>query len=152
MRDKATLLYEWRQLRLKLKEKFSEDNLKSVITWWKSLDYHVNGFNYDQLYTWPDVWEYISEGHYTNSGNGLACFYTVHHAQPKLESEVWLIHDLALGDMYLVCYVDGYILNRANGKLEKYEDIKNDIDILEKYNSQTVIDNLKDSRERHSTV
>lgn len=143
MRDTAALLYEWRQTRLQLKEQFCESNLQKAIDWWKSLKYHMNGFNYDQTYTWPDVWEYISEGHYTNSGNGLGCFYTVYHATPNKNPEVWLIHDLFYGDMYLVCYVDGYILNRSSGKLDKYEDIKHDIDILEKHSATDIIETLK---------
>ena len=143
MRDTAALLYEWRQTRLNLKEQFCESNLQKVIDWWKSLDYHTHGFNYDHLNTWPDVWQYITEGFYTNSGNGLGCFYTVYHANPKKNPEVWLIHDLEYGDMYLVCYVDGYILNRSNGKLYKYDEIANDIDILEKHDAEKIIETLK---------
>jgi hypothetical protein len=45
--------------------------------------------------------------------------------------------------MYLVCYVDGYILNRSSGKLNKYEDIQNDIDILEKHAADKIIETLK---------
>ena len=143
MRDKAALLYEWRQIRLQLKEQFCESNLQKTIDWWKTLNYHTHGFNYDNRNTWPDVWEYISEDFYTNSGNGLGCFYTAYHADPKKKPEVWLIHDLAHGDMYLVCYVDGYILNRVDGKLYKYEDIKDDMSILEKHTAEEIIETLK---------
>lgn len=143
MKDSATLLYEWRQVRLQLKEKLCESNLQKVNDYWKSIDYHRHGFNYDQIDTWPDVWQYITEGHYSNSGHGLACFYTVYHAHPKLEPEVWLVHDLAHGDMYLVCYADGYILNRITGKLEKYKDVANDLDILEKHSYEKIIETIK---------
>lgn len=143
MRDTAALLYEWRQTRLKLKEQFCESNLQKVISWFKSLEYHTHGFNYDQTYTWPDIWEYITEGFYTNSGNGLGCFYTIYHSNPKKNPELWLVHDLEYGDMYLICYVDGYILNRVSGKLEKYSDIADDIDILEKHTSEKIIEILK---------
>ena len=87
---------------------------------------------------------YITEQFYTNSGNGLGCFYTVHHAHPKLEPEVWLVHDLAHGDMYLVCYVDGYILNRITGELDKFDLVQNDLDILNKYTASTIINAVKD--------
>ena len=143
MKDSATLLYEWRQVRLQLKEQFCESNLQKAIDFWKNINHHRHGFNYDHMDTWPDVWQYITEGFYTNSGNGLACFYTVYHANPKTNPEVWLIHDLEHGDMYLVCYVNGYILNRISGKLEKLEDIKDDISILEKHSCDTVIENIK---------
>mgnify|MGYP000285638100 CR=1 FL=1 len=31
MKDTATLLHEWRQLRIKLQENFTEDNLQDII-------------------------------------------------------------------------------------------------------------------------
>ena len=136
MKDNATRLFEWRQTRLNLKEDFSEKNLQSAMDFWKSLDYSRHGFDYDHPHVWPDVWEYISEQFYTNSGNGVGCFYTAYHARPDLNPEVWLVHDLSLGDMYLVCYVDGYILNRMSGNVEKYDAIANDLDILEKHSAK----------------
>ena len=144
MKGTATLLFDWRQTRLDLKEEFSENNLQRVMDFWKSLDYSRHGFDYDRNAMWPDAWEYITEQFYTNSGNGLGCFYTVHHAHPKLEPEVWLVHDLAHGDMYLVCYVDGYILNRITGELDKFELVQNDLDVLKKYTASTIIDAVKD--------
>ena len=83
MQDKATLLYEWRQLRLKIQNDFSQKQLQNMMNWWKSLEPAVHGFNYDDMKTWPDVWEYINEGYYTHSGNGLGCFYSIHYACPE---------------------------------------------------------------------
>jgi len=130
MRDKASLLYEWRQLRLDLKENLDKKTLQKVNDWWRTIPCHVNGFNYDDLSTWPDVWEYISEEFYTNSGHGLGCFYTFHYAHPRKKAEVWLIMDMEYGGMYLVAYADGYILNRIGGEVHLYEDIKDDLDIM----------------------
>lgn len=144
MNEHATLLYEWRQTRLKLKDDFSDKNLQNSIDFWKSVKYHQHGLDYDRPSTWPDVWEYITEQHYTNSGHGIGCFYTVYHARPDLNPEIWLIHDLLHGDMYLVCYVDGYILNRMSGKLERYEDVKDDLDILEKFTAEKVVNAVKE--------
>lgn len=144
MKDTATRLFEWRQTRLHLKEDFSEKNLQSAIDFWKSLDYSRHGFDYDRPSAWPDVWEYISEEFYTNSGNGIGCFYSVYHARPDLNPEVWLIHDLSLGDMYLVCYVDGYVLNRLHGKVDKFERVQNDLDILEKYKADDIVNAVKE--------
>jgi asparagine N-glycosylation enzyme membrane subunit Stt3 len=144
MKDTATRLFEWRQTRLNLKQEFSEKNLQEAINFWKSLDYSRHGFDYDRPHVWPDVWEYITEEFYTNSGNGLGCFYTIHHARPDLNPEVWLIHDLSEGDMYLVCYVDGYILNRITGKLDKLEEIRDDLDILERHDSNKIISLVKE--------
>lgn len=144
MKDTATLLFEWRTTRLNLKEEFSEKNLQGALDFFKKLDYSRHGFNYDHLNTWPDVWEYITEGFYTNSGNGLACFYTAYHADPKTNPEVWLVHDLLHGDMYLVCHVNGYILNRMSGKVEKYTDVADDLDILEKHDAEKIVNAVKD--------
>jgi hypothetical protein len=147
MQDKAILLYEWRQLRLKLQEKFTKSTLQEIVNWWKSFPYHNHGLNYDDITTWPDVWEYISEGYYTNSGNGLACFYTLYHALPDKKPELWLILDLEFGgDIYLVAIVDGYILNRTNGKVVKYVDIKDDIDIMERIDYNDIIAHLKERK------
>lgn len=143
MKDKSTLLFEWRQRRLELKNNFTEDNLQAVIDWWKSLDYHSQGFNYDNLTTWPDVWEYISEEFYTNSGNGLGCFYTVHHAHPDKDPELLLIHDLLYGDIYLICIVDGWLLNRSSGILERVDDVHADFDILKRFSKELILDKLK---------
>ena len=133
MQDKAIQLYEWRQLRLKLQNEFTKSTLQEIVNWWKSFPYHSNGLNYDDVTTWPDVWEYINEEFYTNSGNGLGCFYTLYHAFPNNNPEIWLILDFSDGgEIYLVAYMDGYVLNRLNGKVDKYEDIKNDIDIMER--------------------
>ena len=46
--------------------------------------------------------------------------------------------------MYLVCYVDGYILNRITGELDKFELVQNDLDVLKKYTASTIIDEVKD--------
>ena len=143
MKDKSTLLFEWRQRRLELKNNFTEDNLQAVIDWWKSLNYHIHGFNYDNPMIWPDVWEYISEEFYTNSGNGLGCFYTVHHACPDKDPELLLIHDLLYGDIYLICVVDGYILNRSSGILENMNNTINDFDILKRFSKEFILDTLK---------
>ena len=147
MQDKAILLYEWRQLRLKLQEKLTKSTLQEIVNWWKSFPYHSHGLNYDDITTWPDVWEYISEAYYTNSGNGLACYYTLYHALPDKKPELWLILDLEFsGDIYLVAVIDGYILNRMNGKVEKYADVKGDIDIMERINCEDIITHLKERK------
>lgn len=143
MSNQASKLFEWREIRQELQNDFTEENLQRVITWWQSLDYRSNGFDYDNVDSWPNVWELIDEGQYTRSGIGLGCFYTVAHAYPKKENEIWLIHDLLYSEMYLVCYVDGYILNRASGKLEKFDNVKSDINILEKHTASTIMDALK---------
>lgn len=143
MKDKATLLYEWRELRIKLQNEFTEETLQEIITWWQSIDHHVHGLNYDHVHTWPDVWEYISEEFYTRSGNGLGCFYTIYHAMKDKNPEVWLIQDLEYSDIYLVAYADGYILNRLDGELAKYEDIKDDINILKRHKSEDIIKTIK---------
>ena len=65
MKDTSTLLYEWRQCRLELKQDFTQKNLQRLVDWWQHLDYHSHGFDYDNLNTWPDVWEYITEEFYT---------------------------------------------------------------------------------------
>ncbi|MDA8882903.1 hypothetical protein N9I00_00690 [bacterium] len=143
MKEQSTLLYEWRQRRLELKNNFTEHNLQEVIDWWKRLDYHHNGFNYDNPSIWPDVWEYITEGFYTNSGNGLGCLYTVHHACPDKDPELLLIHDLLHGDMYLICVVDGWVLNRRSGILEKFEDVSKDFDILKRFSKEFILNTLK---------
>ena len=147
MRDKAILLYEWRQLRLKLQKELTQSTLQEIVNWWKAFPYHSNGFNYDDVKTWPDVWEYISEEFYTNSGNGLGCFYTLYHSYPERNPEIWLILDLTEGgEIYLVAHMDGYVLNRHNGKVEKYEDIKNDIDIMERIVYNDIEPHLKDRK------
>jgi len=144
MQDKAILLYEWRQLRLKLQNKFTKSTLQEIVNWWKSFPYHSNGFNYDDVTTFPDVWEYISEKYYTNSGNGLACFYTLYHSYPDKKPELWLILDLSLGgEIYLVAYMDGYVLNRLHGKVDKYEKVKSDIDIMERMTYDDIEPHLK---------
>lgn len=38
MRDKATLLYEWRQIRLELQKDFSKKQLQETMDWFTSLD------------------------------------------------------------------------------------------------------------------
>jgi hypothetical protein len=42
--------------------------------------------------------------------------------------------------------MDGYVLNRYNGKVEKYEDIKNDIDIMERTVYNDIEPHLKDRK------
>ncbi len=130
MQNSASLLYEWRQLRLDLKENLDKQTLQKINDWWGAIQHHVNGFNYDDISTWPDVWEYISEEFYTKSGHGLGCFYTFHYAHPKKKAEVWLVMDMEYGGMYLVAYADGYILNRTGGEVHLYEDIKDDLEIM----------------------
>jgi hypothetical protein len=143
MKDTSTLLYEWRQCRLELKQDFTQKNLQRLVDWWQHLDYHSHGFDYDNLNTWPDVWEYITEEFYTNSGNGLSCFHTICHSNPDKELELLLIHDMRYGDMYLICIADGWVLNRSNGKVERYDTVSDDLDILKRYTKEFVINTLK---------
>jgi len=60
MHDKATLLYEWRQLRLNLQKEYSQKQLQELVNWLARLNPAVHGFNFDDMTTWPDIWEYIS--------------------------------------------------------------------------------------------
>ena len=92
--------------------------------WFEKLDLTPHGFNFDditRLILENFIWEYINEGYYTRSGNGLGCLYTLHHFckiwQTKKDNQLWLVHDMYYGDMYLVVYSEGYILKR--GKMVK---------------------------------
>ena len=49
------------------------------------------------------------------------------------DPELLLIHDLLYGDIYLICVVDGFILNRSSGILENMNDTINDFDILKRF-------------------
>lgn len=143
MNDKAALLFDWRQQRLELENNFNKEGLQKLYDWFKSLNPHTHGFNYDDINTWPDIWQYLSEGYYTRSGNGLGLFYTIVHTFPEKEPELWLIHDLLHTDMYLLTIVDGYVLNRSSGEIELFDDVKNDLNILEKHTKQSVMDAIK---------
>ena len=111
----------------------------------RKLDPNPHGFNFDDItIEEPHIWEYINEGYYTRSGNGLGCLYTLHHSVPEKDNQLWLVHDMYYGDMYLVVYSEGYILNRANGKICEYDEVnKKDLDILKKYDINEVISTLK---------
>jgi len=141
MKDSASLMFEWRSIRLKLKDGLTEDNLQEMTDWFFSLNPSVHGFNYDDMKTWPDIWRYISEEFYTESGNGLGMFYTLVHADYK--PELWLIHDLYHSDIYLVCIIDDYVLNRKSGKVEKLSEVRSDLDVLEKHTSDNVMETIK---------
>lgn len=146
MRDNATLLFEWRQHRIKLTNEFSEENLQNCLDWWNTLNPRAHGFDFDHLDTWPDPWEYLTEGFYTRSGNGLGLFHTVAYAQPEKEPEIWLIHDLLHTDMYLITVVDEYVVNRMSNKIEKLKDVEHDLNVLAKHTKNEVITALKYSR------
>jgi len=143
MTDKADMLYKWREVRLALQKEFTKENLQKVSDWWESIKYFTNGFNFDDMSTWSDVWQYINDGYYTKSGNGLGIFFTIFYADEDKDVELWLAHDLYYSNIYLVVYVDGYILNRASGEVEVYEDIKNDLSIMEVHHKYKIIDAIK---------
>ena len=42
--------------------------------------------------------------------------------------------------------VDGYILNRLHGKVDKYEDVKDDMDIMERITYEDIEPHLKNRR------
>jgi hypothetical protein len=48
--------------------------------------------------------------------------------------------------MYLVTYVDGYILNRSDGKVCNYEENKKDLHIMEKFDKMKIISTLKERK------
>lgn len=143
MTDKADMLFKWREVRLALQKEFNKENLQKVLNWWESTKYHTNGFNFDDTSTWTDVWQYINDGYYTKSGNGLGIFFTIFYADEDKDAELWLVHDLYHSNIYLVVYVDGYILNRASGEVERYEDVKNDLSIMEVHNKYDIINAIK---------
>lgn len=144
MKEVSQLLYEWRKHRLNLTDKFTKKSLQEMMNWFTSLNAHAHGFNYDDMTTWPDAWQYISEGFYTRSGNGLAIFYTVTFAQPEKKVELWLVHDLLHSDMYLLPIVDDkYVLNRMSGNVENLKDVIKDFNILEKHNKDDVLNGIK---------
>ena len=137
------MLFKWREIRLRLQNEFSKENLQNAVNWWESIKYHTHGFNFDDMSTWTDVWQYINDGYYTKSGNGLALFFTVFYADETKDTELWLVHDLLHSNIYLVVYVDGYILNRASGEVELYETVKNDLSILSVHKKFEIIDAIK---------
>lgn len=143
MNDKAQMLFQWREQRLKLKDNYNKEGLQDTFDWFKSLNPSPYGFNYDDNRTWPDIWQYISEGYYTRSGNGLALFYTIVHSFPEKEPELWLIHDLLYVDMYLITVVDGYVLNRMSGEVELLSEVERDLNVLEKHTKTAVMEAVK---------
>jgi hypothetical protein len=42
--------------------------------------------------------------------------------------------------------MDGYVLNRKNGKVDKYEEVKGDIDIMERMTYEDIEPHLKDRK------
>lgn len=143
MNDKAKLLFDWRQQRLALKDNFTKEGLQEVFDWFKSLNPSLHGFNYDDNRTWPDIWQYLSDGYYSRSGNGLGLFYTIVHTFPEKEPELWLIHDLLHTDMYLIAIIDGYVLNRDSGEVELLADVQSDLHILTKHTKEEVMTAVK---------
>lgn len=144
MKETSALLYEWRQQRLSLSENFTEKALQELLDWWNTLSPHTHGFNFDDTDSWPDVWQYITEGFYTKSGNGLGIFYTLAFAQPEKEIELWLVHDLLYTDMVLMAVVDNkYVLNRDSNRVEQLKNAQKDLNILKKYSKKEVLEAIK---------
>lgn len=144
MKETSALLYEWRQQRLALSENFTEKTLQDLLDWWRTLSPHTHGFDFDDPTSWPDAWQYITEGFYTKSGNGLGIFYTVAFAQPEKEIELWLVHDLLYTDMVLMAVVDNkYVLNRDSNQVEQLKLAQKDLNILKKYSKQEVLETIK---------
>lgn len=143
MNDSAQLLFEWRQQRLALEKNYNTQGLQALTDWFKSLRPSMHGLNYDDLDTWPTMWEYLSDGYPSVSGNGLGVFYTIVHTFPEKEPEIWLIHDLYHSHMYLIVIVDGYVLNRMSNEVELFDAVKDDLNVLEKHTKQSVLDATK---------
>ena len=143
MNDKAQLLFDWRQQRLALEQNYNKEGLQELTDWFNSLKPSMHGLNYDDIDTWPTMWEYLADGYYSISGNGLGFFYTIVHTFPEKEPELWLIHDLYYSHMYLITVVDGYVLNRMSNEVELFDDVKHDLNTLEKHTKQSVLDATK---------
>lgn len=141
MSEHAKMLYEWRQHRLALQNSFTEEKLQELMDWFELLDPSIHGFDYDHMDTWPTIWQYITEGYYTKSGNGLGLFYTMVYVDK--DPELWLVHDLLHSDIYLITIVDGLVLNRRSGVIEKLDEIIDDLDVLEKHSKDKVMTNVK---------
>jgi hypothetical protein len=70
-------LASWTQLRDQCQTLSLEDALTAVNTWWFNSPWRPYYLHWDDLKTWPDPWQLLSDNVYCDLARGLGILYTI---------------------------------------------------------------------------
>jgi hypothetical protein len=102
-------LQSWNQLRDDIKNSSLEEQCVAVDKWWQRAPL-VNHYLHPQdLQSWPDPWELISENTYCPVARGLGICYTLHLL--GIENVTMTEVSDEFGDDYILVVCDKYAMN-----------------------------------------
>jgi hypothetical protein len=70
-------LTSWNQLREQAQLLPVEQALKLINSWWFDVPWKPYYLHWDDIETWPDPWQLLSDNHYCNLARALGILYTI---------------------------------------------------------------------------
>ena len=111
-------LQAWNQLRDQCRYLPTESCLESINSWWFQVPWRPYYLHWDDIDTWPDPWQLLSDNHYCDVARGLGMLYTITLLdRPDLASTTLVLTQddcnlvLIEGSKYILNWKSNSILN-----------------------------------------
>jgi hypothetical protein len=119
----------WHDFRKKISKLEKDDAIKETHHLWCYAPYVTNYLTTDQIDTWPDPWELISDNYYCDLAKALAMSYTLYLTDHVIEGTIQIYEDKISKDQYNLVFIDGgkYVLNYLHDEIINKKQISNEI-------------------------
>jgi len=131
-------LREWRSFRKQTSTLGTEQQLESVITWWKMAPLGTRVIDIYNSNDWPDPWELIYKGEFDENAIALGMAYSIQLLEKQ--TELCLLQDRTDHFLGLIVLVDKtYILNYTYGIIEDATKVLDNSEIVQSWNVEDLI-------------
>jgi len=90
-KDFANRLGAWAELRSQVQSMPLEQALQTINTWWYQAPWTGYYLHWDDMLTWPDPWQLLSDNIYCDVARGLGILYTLTLLEHKDLTSIELI-------------------------------------------------------------
>lgn len=133
-------LAQWYQLREANQSNDLEQALMNINDWWQQCPWVPYYLHWDDLPTWPDPWDLLSDNHFCSLAKALGIVYTIHMiSRPDITSTEIAVNADS-GDNLVLVNKGKYILNYEAGCLLNIT--SPEVNIKRSLDSQAVTKNI----------
>lgn len=131
-------LREWRSFRKQISTLGTEQQLESVIAWWKMAPLGTRVIDIYNSNDWPDPWELIHKGEFDENAIALGMAYSIQLLEKQ--TELCLLQDRADHFLGLIVLVDKtHILNYTYGIVEEATKVLSKAEIVQSWDVEDLI-------------
>ena len=137
--DASERIVHWKAFRKTLDGLPLPDALDAVAHFWQNSPFVPYYLDQEASNAWPDPWTLIYDNTYCDLAKCLGIVYTVTLTEHRdsVDSEIRVYKDTETGHEYNLAYFNQgkYILNMIDGEVVNNTQIKNTLQLIQRYNS-----------------